>query len=130
MTELSLWFLPNGANLTNNFKLGFDMCYFWISDATINTLQRGQSDNGSCSQTLDSACVQDVNNLAQKVAIDLVANPSPGPNSNLTTNSLPTVCSDMAKIMTQNFPKSCEVFFNGTRGFFGGPPALGGGMGH
>lgn len=130
LTELSLWYSPNGLNYSNNFELGYDVCYFWLSTLDLNTFFRGQNDTGDCLSTLDQTCVNDMLSLTDLYSRQLVSAPSPGPDSNLTTNSLPTVCQDMAQRLTQNFPDSCKVYMNQSLPFsvFGGPPALGGGM--
>ncbi|KAH9826215.1 hypothetical protein Tdes44962_MAKER10059, partial [Teratosphaeria destructans] len=127
-TELSLWFSPGDQNYTDNFRLGYDVCYLWLPQLTLNTLERGASENGSCVQTFDESCVNDLNSLTDTFSTELVGAPTSGPDSNLTTDSLPTVCNDLASMLTQNFPNSCRVYFNDTvpRQVLGGLPLLGG----
>jgi hypothetical protein len=127
-SELSLWFNTNGANYSDNYALGWDTCYFWISPFSLNTFYRGQKDNGQCKETLDATCINDLKTAAQTQASLLVKNPTPGPNSNLTRNSLPGVCSMIAVAVTQNFPPSCARFMGGPGALYGGAPSFGGGM--
>jgi hypothetical protein len=129
-TDLSLWFDTNGANYTDNFALGWDACYLWMVPWALNTFRRGQNDSGDCSTTLNQACVSDLQAATNSAAKLLVSQPTtPGPNSsNLTTNSLPGVCSQIAAMVSQQFPESCAPFFNGPGVLTGGPPALGGAL--
>jgi hypothetical protein len=127
-TELSLWFDTNGANYTDNYSLGWDACYFWMLPFTINTFLRGQKDPGDCSATLNQACLNDLKGAVNSATRLLVSNPTPGPDSNLTTNSLPGVCSKIASMVTQQFPSSCAVFFDGPASLAGGAPSLGGAL--
>jgi hypothetical protein len=127
-TELSLWFNTNGGNYSDNFALGWDACYFWMSPFTLSTFYRGQNDTGGCQQTLDQNCINDLRAAASGQAKMLVGVPTPGPNSNLTKNSLPGVCSMIAAGVNQNFPASCRPYFGENPTLFGGPPSIGGGM--
>jgi hypothetical protein len=127
-TELSLWFNTNGGNYSDNYALGWDACYFWLAPFTLNTFYRGQNDRGGCVQTLDEDCVNDLKNAGSAQARMLTSNPTPGPNSNLTEDSLPGVCEMIAAGVTQNFPASCKKYFGEGPALFGGSPAIGGGM--
>ena len=124
--ELSLWFSPGGQNYTDDFSLGYDACYLWPSQLTIESYIRGQSDNGSCLQTMNEECVNDMITATNLYSTRLTGSPV-----NLTANSLPSVCSQLASDLTTNFPASCKPFFNSTIAtqpvaVFGGTPALGG----
>ncbi|KAF2769687.1 hypothetical protein EJ03DRAFT_382444 [Teratosphaeria nubilosa] len=127
-TELSLWFSPGDQNYTDDFRLGYDVYYLWLPQLTLDTLERGASDTGDCLQTLDQYCVNDLVSLTNTFSTELVGPPTSGPNSNLTTDSLPTGCNDLAEMLTQNFPNSCKVYFNNTipAQVLGGLPSLGG----
>lgn len=105
------------------------MCYFWLSQLTVNTYERGQFDQGECLETLDQTCIDDITGLTDNFSEQLAGLPPPGPDSNLTTNSLPDVCSDLAGLITENFPDSCKIFFETDPPVrvYGGAPALGGG---
>jgi hypothetical protein len=127
-TEVSLWASTNGANYSNNFDLGYDACYFFAAPLLLNTIYRGQDDDGTCSSTLDSAWIKDLQAAASKYAFQLVGGLTPGTISNLTTGSLPGVCASIAAMVTKDFPSSCAVFFNGAGtlgGGGGGSPAGG-----
>jgi hypothetical protein len=124
-SEFSLWISTNGVNYTDNFGLGFDACYFRLSNLLVNTVLRGQDDDGTCSSTLNKACINDLQNAASTYAIQLVG---AGSASNLTANSLPGVCSSIAEKTTRNFPSSCAVFFDGPGRLSGGLPDYGGRM--
>ncbi|KAF7194555.1 Carcinoembryonic antigen-related cell adhesion molecule 1 [Pseudocercospora fuligena] len=130
ITELSLWFSAGTSNFSNNYELGYDACYMWINQFTLNTFERGQNDIGGCLQALDETCVNDFLDLTNQYSVELTGNPTSGPDSNLTSTSLPTVCADLARMLTNNFPASCKVFFNESlpMSVTGGPPALGGAL--
>ncbi|KAI5363944.1 hypothetical protein Slin15195_G095990 [Septoria linicola] len=123
--ELSLWFSSGGQNYSDNFDLGYDACYLWPAPFSFNTYVRGQSDNGSCIQTLDETCVSDLLAATTAGSARLTGIPT-----NLSTNSLPDVCSQLASELTTNFPDSCKPYFNSTGllpvAVYGGLPALGG----
>ncbi|EME78470.1 uncharacterized protein MYCFIDRAFT_178616 [Pseudocercospora fijiensis CIRAD86] len=94
--QLTTWLNPRGANYSDDFGLGYDVCGMAIGPFPNNTLYRAQSDNGSCYSVLDETCVNDIKILAQQFALELTLNPTPYPNSNLTVDSISTVCSDIA----------------------------------
>lgn len=77
-----------------------------------NTNYRGQADNGSCTTMFDDDCVNAIELAVQQHALELTLNPTPEPNSNLTKNSLPTVCSDIATMLQNNMPKECSKFID------------------
>jgi hypothetical protein len=78
---------------------------------------------------MNQACIGDLQNAANDAARLLVSNPTTGPNSNLTANSLPDVCTKIAAMVGQQFPQSCAPFFNGTgRLASGGTANLGGAL--
>jgi hypothetical protein len=95
---------------------------------TVNTFLRAQKDKGDCLTTLDATCIKDMSNAATDAARLLVGLPTPGPDSNLTANSLPSVCAKIASIVNSNFPSSCATYFNGSASLSAGPPALGGAL--
>lgn len=127
-TELSLWVSSSGANYSNNFELGYDACFFWLSPLLLNTMWRGQTDDGTCSTMFDEACINDLQGAANTYAVQMVGGYAITPESNLTSTSLPTVCGNMARLMTDNFPQSCAPFFNGPGQVSGNLPSLGGRM--
>ena len=124
-TELSLWVSTNGVNYSDNLNLGFDACYFWLSPLLANSIFKGQNDDGTCSSTLSSACINSLQEAASKAAQQIVGGLTPGSISNLTSTSLPGVCTSIAAMVTRNFPSSCTAFFNGPGGLSGGPPTGG-----
>jgi hypothetical protein len=77
---------------------------------------------------LNQAWVNDLQAATSGAARLLVTNPTPGPDSNLTTNSLPSVCSKIASMVSQQFPRSCAPFFDGPASLTGGAPSLGGAL--
>ncbi|KAF7196660.1 hypothetical protein HII31_02030 [Pseudocercospora fuligena] len=109
--QLTTWLNPRGANYSDDFGLGYDVCGMAFGPIPNNTQYRAQSDNGSCYSMLDEACVDDIKTLAQQFALELTLNPTPYPNSNLTVDSISTVCSDIAANLTSNLPKSCKNYF-------------------
>lgn len=112
---VSTWINTAGANYSDDFGLGYDVCAFNIQPFPYNNQLRAQSDNGSCYEMFDQSCVGALNSAAENYALQLTSNPSPPPNSNLTSTSLPTVCNDIATMMSSALPKECsEYFFDNT----------------
>jgi hypothetical protein len=125
-TELSLWFSPS-RNYTDDFDLGYDVCYLWIDGLTISSIERGQSDSGRCLQTLDQACSSDLTYLTIQVASKLDLGPINTPTGD--TSALPNRCTQIASQLTSNFPASCEPFFDKSKAtgrVTGSPPSIGG----
>lgn len=79
-----------------------------------NTNLRGQADNGSCTTMFDTDCVNAIELAVQQYALDLVANPTPEPNSNLTQQSLPGVCNSIGEMLQSNIPQECTKYVNGS----------------
>ena len=110
-----------GANYSYDFGLGYDVCAFTIEKTAINTLYRGQHDNGSWYSTFDAGCVNTLETMASDYALSLVWDPtSQQPRSNLTGDSLPVVCKDVARYLQAYFPQECKPFMNKTIEVFGG----------
>jgi hypothetical protein len=124
--ELSLWISTNQANYSDNFSLGFDACYFRLAPITSNTVLRGQNDDGTCSSTLNIACIDDLQTAASTYAMQLVGTLNTAFTGNLTSQSLPGVCNSIADMTNKNFPRSCAVFFDGPGQLNGGLPGFGG----
>lgn len=70
-------------------------------------------------QTLDDKCVEALKTQATSFTAGLVGNPTPNPGSNLTQGSIGHVCYDVGNLMTDNFPKECNQFFNGSAKVYG-----------
>lgn len=122
MAELT--HLPIRAD-SDDFGLGYDVCEIQMGGTGFllnNTIYRGQSDNGSCLSTLDQPCIDAIEQLTEERALELVLDPTPLPNSNLTIDSLPTVCDDIANTLKANWPRECRYFFNATPSIVEGAP--------
>lgn len=94
---------------------------------TISSIERGQSDGGRCSQTLDQACSSDLTYLTVQVAskLDLGSIDT----STGSTTALTNRCKQIASQLTSNFPASCEPFFDKSKAtgrVTGSPPSIGG----
>ena len=111
-TQLGLWYNTGGANYSDDFALGYDACIVAVSGLSTNTLYRAQSDNGSCLATFNSDCVNALQSTSQDYATQLVSDPTPLPNSNLTVGTLYTVCDSIGRYLTANFPKQCMPYTN------------------
>lgn len=109
-SSYTLWYNTNGANYSDRYALGYDVCALVGFSLNYNTQLRGQSDNGSCQSTLDQPCISALTSLAEQWALWLTT-PSPGPNSNLTSTSLPSVCRALSHAIVQHFPDECSYFF-------------------
>jgi hypothetical protein len=125
-SEQSLWVSTNTVNYSDNFDLGYDACYFRLTPISINTVLRGQDDDGTCSSTLNSACVNDLQTAASTYAMQLVGTGNTLLTGNLTSSSLPGVCSSIADMTNKNFPRSCAPFLDGAGQLSGGLPGFGG----
>lgn len=114
-TYIDLLYNTGGANYSDDIHLGYDVCaiFLWPDNLYDNTILRGQSDNGSCYQTFDDNCANALMNAAQGYAT-WIDHASPLPNSNLTAESLPTVCSDIRDQMAAKLPDECQAFINTT----------------
>lgn len=108
------WIYTHGANYSDDFGLGYDVCGMNFGPFPDNTNYRGQADNGSCLTMFDADCVNAIEIAVQQYAFDLVANPTPGPNSNLTSQSLPGVCNTIGEMLQNNIPQECSKYVNGS----------------
>ena len=114
-TQGTLWYSTNGANYSNDFALGYDVCGVQVLNLTLETQFNAQHDNGTCLSAIDQDCVNALQDMAANTARILVANPSSyGPSSNLSNGVLPTVCDDIATAIKSNFPKECKKYYNET----------------
>lgn len=109
-SSVGLWYNTGGANYSDDLALTYDVCAIGGMPLNDNAVARGQTDNGTCLSALDQPCVSAIKTAVQKYSVWLTT-PSPGPNSNLTSTSLPTVCTDIANMLRDNFPKECSYFF-------------------
>ncbi|CAK3825760.1 Hypothetical predicted protein [Lecanosticta acicola] len=108
-SSYSLWYNTNGANYSSDFALGYDVCVVAGLILNYNTQLRGQNDDGTCSSALDTPCINALNSRAEQYATWL-STPSPGPNSNLTNTSLPSLCRTLATQVASNIPDECSYF--------------------
>ncbi|KAH9845437.1 hypothetical protein Tdes44962_MAKER06644 [Teratosphaeria destructans] len=106
----TLWYDTNGANYSDRYALGYDVCALVGLSLNYNTQLRGQSDNGSCTATLDSPCITAIQATVQQYAA-WYTTPSQGTPSNLTGTSLPNVCRLLTHALIENFPNQCSYFF-------------------
>ncbi|PPJ51594.1 hypothetical protein CBER1_08478 [Cercospora berteroae] len=123
--ELSLWFNPGNQNYSDSNALGYDACYLFPGGLALTAAFKGQNDTGDCIATMDETCVREMIDLTNLYSARITGLPT-----GLNSSSLPNVCNELARDLTQNFPKSCKPFFNSTGAapytIFGGTPALGG----
>ncbi|KAK5173769.1 uncharacterized protein LTR77_002450 [Saxophila tyrrhenica] len=119
--QWSLWYNTGGANYSNDDDLGYDVCVFVTNTPDENTYLRGQSDPGDCSSTLNAECNAALTNMANSLALGLISNATPPPNSNLTEGSLSRVCYEIGNTIQNNFPDECNVFYNGSAMVSGSP---------
>lgn len=108
------WYSPNGAKYNNDFELGCDVCVLGLGGLTNNPLSRVQSDSGSCLKAIDQDYVSGLPQQTQRYALELVSDPTPSLDINLTGTSLPIVCNDIATSLRSNRPQQCSYLFNKT----------------
>ncbi|KAG9201181.1 hypothetical protein G6514_005910 [Epicoccum nigrum] len=124
-TELSLWFSPNGKNYSNDFDLGYDVCFLWLGGLSLNSIVRGQSDSGRCLSTLDQECSADLAQLTAQISTNL--DQSQNRSASTGPDVLSDRCAQIASQITQEFPASCTPYFDASkRTVTGGLPQLGG----
>ena len=92
-------------------SLLYDVCAIRMVNFTSRAIVDGQNDDGTCSTLLDQDCLDALNNLAENTANNLVAHPTPPPDTNLTSSSLPGVCEDINNAIVNNLPSQCKRFF-------------------
>ncbi|EME87596.1 uncharacterized protein MYCFIDRAFT_212946 [Pseudocercospora fijiensis CIRAD86] len=119
-SSYTLWYNTNGANYSNDYALGYDVCAIAGLSLNYNTQLRGQTDNGSCLSTLDQPCISAIKAFAAQQAAWLTT-PSPGPDSNLTNTSLPGICRTLATEISNNLPQECSYFFQNSAAAIGWP---------
>ncbi|CAK1366703.1 unnamed protein product [Cercospora beticola] len=123
--ELSLWFNTGNQNYSDSNALGYDACYLFPGGLALTAAFKGQNDTGDCIATMDETCVGEMIDLTNLYSARITGLPT-----GLNSSSLPNVCNQLARDLTQNFPESCKPFFNSTGAapytIFGGTPALGG----
>ncbi|KAK4494648.1 hypothetical protein PRZ48_014004 [Zasmidium cellare] len=108
------WLYVSGANYSDDFSLGYDVCGMNFGPFPDNTNYRGQADNGSCTTMFDTDCVNAIEQAVQQYALELTSNPTPDPNSNLTQQSLPGVCNTIGEMLQNNIPDECSKYVNGS----------------
>lgn len=114
-SEVTMWYSTTGANYSDDFSLGYDVCLVWVQNITTQAQFNGQNDNGTCLSTFDQDCISALEGLATDTANGLVTTPSSyGPTSNLTGGVLPTICTDIANTIKDNLPKECKKYWNET----------------
>ncbi|KAK3725455.1 hypothetical protein LTR37_000425 [Vermiconidia calcicola] len=78
----TVWYSAHGANYSDSFGLGFDVCAISLQNITLEAQYNGQRDNGSCLAAFDQDCVVALRELGIATANSLVTEPSSyGPNS-------------------------------------------------
>ncbi|KXT17723.1 hypothetical protein AC579_3602 [Pseudocercospora musae] len=119
-SSYTLWYNTNGANYSDDYALGYDVCAIAGLSLNYNAQLRGQTDDGSCSSTLDEPCISAIQAFAAQQAAWLTT-PSPGPTSNLTNTSLPGICRTLATEISKNIPQECSYFFQDSPAAIGWP---------
>lgn len=112
--DQSFWYDTGGLDYSDSLSLGYDVCAIYLEPAGIlnNTDMRAQRDNGSCLTAFDADCVVALKLRSEDFALQLVGSPTALPNSNLTADSLPSVCDKLAQMMTSALPKECMPYLN------------------
>ncbi|KAM0715167.1 hypothetical protein Q7P37_009632 [Cladosporium fusiforme] len=114
--QLAYWLDTGGQNYSDSLDLGYDVCAMTFEPAGVlnNTDARSQYDNGSCLATFDTDCVTALRQQSEDLAFQLTGFPTPLPDSNLTADSLPTVCDSIGQSMSSALPKECKPYINET----------------
>ena len=100
-----MWYSTNGANFSDDFSLGYDVCAISLQNITLEAQYNDQQDNGTYLSAFDQDCVDALRELGTSIANSLVSNPSSyGPDSNLTDGALPSMCATIAARVKRSFP--------------------------
>lgn len=112
--DQSFWYFTGGVNYSDSLSLGYDVCAIFLEPLGIleNTDMRAQYDNGSCLTAFDADCVSALQQQSEDFALQLVGSPTALPDSNLTADSLPSVCDSLAQMMTSALPNQCRPYMN------------------
>lgn len=111
-----LWYNTGGLDYSDSLSLGFDVCAIYLGlGALKNTNLRSQYDDGSCLATLDSGCIEAVQQQAEESAMQLVGSPTFLSDGNLTANSIVGVCDEIARRMASALPQPCKPYYNETK---------------
>lgn len=139
--ETAIWTgQPPPINLYSGTN-SFSACAIVFSGLPVNTIRLGQSDDGSCAQTLSTACMTKLSAKLALFAGYQVADPLwVGGFNNLTyadgSSALPQICDNIAQDVgywavgdTTKFnaiPEECQPYmYNETLSYFTGPPVMG-----
>ena len=126
--DTSIWIgQPPSINLYDGSN-AFSACAISFGDLPINTIERGQDDDGSCYQTFSKPCVAALTNQLANFAQWQTSGYTGGPYSNLTPPILGYVCGNIQAavgVYSDNgpvgnlFPAECQPYFDDGR--YGGP---------
>jgi hypothetical protein len=139
--ETSIWTgQPPAINLYSGIN-AFSACAIIFTGLPVNTIRLGQSDNGSCAQTLSTACITKLSAKLALFAGYQVADPLwVGGFNNLTyadgSSVLPQICDNIAQDVgywpvgdTTKFnaiPEECQPYmYDETLSDYIGPPVMG-----
>ena len=132
IVNTTLWVgQPPGIDLYSGSN-GYSACGFVFTNLPVNTIERGQSDDGSCHQTFSPACVETLTQQVADFALYQTSSFTGGPFSNLTPPVLSYVCGNIQSAIGQYtgghwptehqvnyaFPKECQSYLDdGSVGF-------------
>ena len=118
--DTSLWIgQPPGIDLYDGAN-GFSACAFQFGNLPLNTIERGQDDDGSCYQTFSPACVTALTDQVARFAQWQTSSYTGGPYSNLTPPILGYVCGNIQAAIgsysgngpvEHAFPAECQPYF-------------------
>ena len=109
---ITTWVNTNGANYSDDAKLGYDVCGMALTNIPDNTELRAQNDSGDCWAMLDQPCVDGINSAAEEYALRLVLNPPAGTNINSSNVSwISKICPELANMLNSNPPEACSPYF-------------------
>ncbi|KAJ9606929.1 hypothetical protein H2200_008940 [Cladophialophora chaetospira] len=93
----NVWLDPFKGTDLNNGGNPYSACAFSFKGLPQNTIERGQHDDGTCTQMLSQKCVAALEEVAANSAKWLVQNPTVGPYSNLTPPILEPICQQISE---------------------------------
>ena len=110
--DTTIWFgMPPDRNLPQD-GLSYAACAIIIDELPLDSIKRGQADNGSCEQTFSESCNQALINRLAEITIDMANDAVPGQNGNWTTSMYPDICENIASQLSDKdgVPNECKKF--------------------
>ena len=110
--DTTIWF---GMHQDRNLKqdgLDFAGCAIIIDGLPLDSIKRGQTDNGSCEQTFSAKCATALIQRIADISYNLAQYAVPGEDGNRTTGMYQSICDNIASQLSDknHVPDDCKTF--------------------